>query len=164
MSEELSKKVSDSIVETVHIVRPTHLNGAGRLFGGTLMQWIDETAGLVSKRHCRRNITTVSVNNLHFIKGAYPGDDVVLIGKITYVGSSSMEVKVETYVEQMAGERFLINRAYLTMVALDENDKPVRVPRLILETDEERLNWEKAEKRAAIGKAQRQDPDNVWNY
>ena len=164
MAEEIIKKVSDSIVETVHIVRPTHLNGAGRLFGGALMQWIDETAGLVSKRHCHHNITTVSVNNLHFIKGAYPGDDVILIGKLTYVGSTSMEVKVETYVETMNGERTLINRAYLTMVALDNDDRPIRVPRLALETEEERLDWEKAEKRAAIAKEQRHDPHNVWNY
>ncbi len=46
-----SRKVSESIVETVHMVRPNHLNGAGRLFGGILMQWIDEVAALAAKRH-----------------------------------------------------------------------------------------------------------------
>ena len=62
------RKVSDSIVETVHIVRPNHLNGAGRLFGGILMQWIDEVAALVAKRHTHKNVVTVSVDNLKFLK------------------------------------------------------------------------------------------------
>ena len=59
---------------------------------------------------------------------------VVVIGKVTYVGNSSMEVRVDTYVEHLEdGMRHAINRAYFTMVALDENDKPKRVPRLILD-------------------------------
>lgn len=161
---EAPKKVADSMVETIHLVRPTYLNSAGRLFGGMLLQWIDETAGLVAKRHCHMNATTVSIDNLHFIKGAYPSDSIILIGKITYVGNSSMEIKVDTYVENMNGDRHLINRAYLTFVALDQNDKPTRVPRLILETAEEKREWEKAEKRKKIRRIQQQDPENVFNY
>lgn len=161
---ESARKVSDSMVETVHLVRPTYLNSAGRLFGGMLLQWIDETAGLVAKRHCHMNATTVSIDNLHFIKGAYPSDSIILNGKITYVGNSSMEIKVDTHVESMDGERTLINRAYLTFVALDKNDKPTRVPRLILETEEEKYEWEKAERRKQIRKVQRQDPENAFNY
>ena len=57
-----SRKVSDSIVETVHMVRPQHLNASDRLFGGALMQWIDEVAGMVAKRHTRRNVITASVD------------------------------------------------------------------------------------------------------
>ena len=136
MAEE--RRVSDSVVETVHIVRPNHLNNSGRLFGGILMQWIDEVGALTAKRHCRKNVTTVSVDKLHFIKGAYPKDDIVIKGKLTHVGNTSMEVKVDTYVEDENGERTLINRAYLTEVALGHDDRPVRVPRLILETEEER--------------------------
>ena len=74
MSEIIPKRVEDSMVETVHLVRPTHLNSAGRLFGGVLMQWIDEAAGIVAKRHCMSNITTASVDNLRFIRGAYQND------------------------------------------------------------------------------------------
>lgn len=161
---EIARKVSDSKVETIHLVRPTYLNSAGRLFGGMLLQWIDETAGLVAKRHCHLNATTVSIDNLHFIKGAYPSDNVILLGKITHVGNSSMEIKVETFVENIHGERNLINRAYLTFVALDDNDKPTRVPRLILETEEEKYEWERAAKRSKIRRVQRMDPDNVFNW
>ena len=145
MEEE--RRAEDSRVETVHMVRPNHLNPAGRLFGGILMQWLDEVAGLVAKRHTKSNIITASVDNLRFIKGAYQKDVVVIIGKVTYVGHTSMEVRVDTYVENMDGMRRPINRAYFTMVALDGEDKPKRVPRLILETEEEKAEWEAAKKR-----------------
>ena len=73
---------------------------------------------------------------------------IVIIGKVTYVGNTSMEVRVDTYVEnEKDGMRRPINRAYFTMVAIDKDDKPTRVPRLILHSEEERAEWEAAEKR-----------------
>ena len=146
----VEKTVEDSRVETVHLVRPTHLNGAGRLFGGILMQWIDEVAGIVAKRHCMGNVTTASVDNLTFLHGAYQNDLVVIRGKMTWVGSSSMEVCVDTYVENPQGERHRINNAHFMMVALDENDHPMKVPRLILQTDDEHLAWAHGEERRRI--------------
>ena len=76
------KRVEDSRVETVHIIRPNHLNAAGRLFGGMLMQWLDEVAGMVAKRHTRANVITASVDNLRFIHGAYKGEMVVIVGNL----------------------------------------------------------------------------------
>ena len=144
------KTVDESRVETVYLVRPAHLNGANRLFGGILMQWIDEAAGIVAKRHSMCNVTTASVDNLTFLQGAYQGDMVVIKGKMTWVGSTSMEVCVDTYVETPGGERNRINNAHFMMVALDENDKPVKVPPLILQTDDERLAWSHGEERRRI--------------
>ena len=145
-----AKTVDDSRVETVHLVRPTYLNGAGRLFGGILMQWIDEVAGIVAKRHCMGNVTTASVDNLTFLHGAYQNDLVVIKGKLTWVGTSSMEVCVDTYVETPGGQRDRINNAHFMMVALDENDQTVKVPRLILQTEDEKLAWEHGEERRRI--------------
>lgn len=145
-----AKTVDDSRVETVHIVRPTHLNGAGRLFGGILMQWIDEVAGIVAKRHCMGNVTTASVDNLTFLHGAYQNDLIVIKGKMTWVGTSSMEVCVDTYVETPDGQRRRINNAHFMMVAIDKDDKPFTVPRLILQTDDEQLAWEHGEERRRI--------------
>ena len=144
------RTVEDSLVETVHVVRPNHLNSASRLFGGVLMQWIDEVAGLVAKRHTRGNVVTASVDNLKFIKGAYQNDVIVIIGRVTYTGHTSMEVKVDTYVENLNGMRYPINRAYFTMVALYENDKPKQVPRLLIETEEQKMEWEQAKRRKEI--------------
>ena len=147
-----AKTVDDSRVETVHLVMPAHLNGANRLFGGILMQWIDEVAGIVAKRHSMCNVTTASVDNLTFLNGAYNGDMVVIKGKMTWVGSSSMEVCVDTYVESPKGERHRINNAHFMMVALDENDQPVRVPRLTLLTEDEELAWSHGVERQRIRK------------
>lgn len=144
---EAAKRVEESRVETVHIVRPNHLNGANRLFGGILMQWLDEVAAIVAKRHSMANVTTASVDNLRFMQGAYQNEMVVIIGKITYVGTTSMEVRVDTYVENKSGIRRPINRAYFVMVALDEHDKPMRVPKLLIETETEKAEWESAKKR-----------------
>ena len=152
-----AKTVDDSRVETIHLVRPTHLNGANRLFGGILMQWIDEVAGIVAKRHSMSNVTTASVDNLTFLSGAYNGDMVVIKGKMTWVGSSSMEVCVDTYVENRRGDRERINNAHFMMVALDENDRPVRVPRLTLQTEDEKLAWSNGEERQRIRKQRKAD-------
>ena len=145
-----AKTVDDSRAETVHIVRPEHLNGANRLFGGILMQWIDEVAGIVAKRHCMGNVTTASVDNLTFLHGAYQNDLIVIKGKLTWVGTSSMEVCVDTYVENLNGHRERINNAHFMMVALDENNNPVQVPKLLLQTDDERLAWQHGEERRRI--------------
>ena len=152
-----SRKVSESVVQTVHIVRPNHLNAAGRLFGGILMQWIDEVAGVVAKRHAHQNVITASVDNLRVLRGAYQRDLIVIIGKVTYVGTTSMEVKVDTYVEDLDGVKTPINHAFFTMVALDQNDKPTPVPKLELETQEEREEWEKARKRRDVRMMRREE-------
>lgn len=152
-----AKTVDDSRVETVHLVMSGHLNGAGRLFGGMLMQWIDEVAGIVAKRHSMCNVTTASVDNLTFLSGAYLGDMIVIKGKMTWVGSSSMEVCVDTYVENRQGDRERINNAHFMMVALDENDRPVKVPGLILQTEDEELAWSHGVERQRIRKQRKKD-------
>jgi len=152
-----AKTVDESRAETVHIVRPNHLNGANRLFGGILMQWIDEVAGIVAKRHSMCNVTTAAVDNLTFLQGAYQNEMIVIKGKLTWVGSSSMEVCVDTYVEKLSGTRIHINNAHFIMVALDRDDKPVQVPQLLLQTEEEKLAWSNGEQRRKIRNQRKKD-------
>ena len=151
------KHVSDTMIEQVYQVRPEHLNGSGRLFGGRLMEWIDEVAGLVAMRHAQSNVITASVDNLKFIRGVYQGDLLVLIGKMTNVGNTSMEVRVDTYVETLDGMRRPVNRAYLVQVAVDQKDKPVRVPGLIVETESEKAEWEAGIRRRAMRKQRKEE-------
>ena len=160
--ERRDKTVAESRVETIHLVMPSDMNDSGRLFGGALMCWIDEVAGLVGRRHAQMNVTTGSVDNLKFLRGAYLRDMVVVSGKVTNVGNASMEVKVESFIENSTGERELINRAYLTMVGLDENDRPCRLPRLILETEEDQMEWQRAQTRREI--RQRQSSEGFHFY
>ena len=144
-----SKRVKDSITEQVHILTQGNLNGYRRLFGGKLMSWIDVVAAVVARRHSEKNVTTAVVDMLEFKAPAYANDTICIVGKITYVGNTSMEVKVDVYVEELSHERRLINTAYMVMVAIDENEKPTKVPGLILETEEEKLEYENALKRNA---------------
>ena len=143
----MDKRVSDSKTEQVQWVSQSDLNGYKRLFGGKLMQWIDIVAGVTARRHSGKNVTTLMVDSLQFKEAAYANDLIVIIGKVTYVGRTSMEVCVRSYVEEQDGMRRLINTAYFVMVALDENEKPTEVPGLILESEEEKMEWEFAKKR-----------------
>lgn len=139
------RNVDFSKTEKVHIVHPRDLNGGGRLFGGVLLQMIDELAGIVAKRHCQTpGVTTAAIDNLNFKAGAYVNDILVLIGYVTYTGNTSLEVRIDTYVEDVKGIRRPINRAYFVMVAMDEENHPAAVPPLLVETESQRAEWEGA--------------------
>lgn len=147
----LERTVSYSKTEQVHLIQPSHLNGGNRLFGGALLNWIDEVAAIVAMRHAGvKTVTTAAIDQLEFKAGAYLNDLIVLVGYVVYTGKTSMEVRVDTYVENKEGVRKAINSAYFVMVALDENDKPVPVPQLIIETEEQKAEWESAKKRREI--------------
>jgi len=155
MGELEAKRVSESRAEQVQIIMSGDTNGYGRLFGGRLVEWIDVVAAVVARRHSGCEVTTVSIDNLHFKAPAYVNETVVLMGQATYTGRTSVEVKVDTYSESLSGERSMINRAYVTMVALDENEKPAPVPALILENDEQKALWAAGEKRRELIKQRR---------
>lgn len=152
MPEMKAKRIADSRTEHVQILMPEHINGYGRLFGGKLVEWIDVVAGVVARRHSNRNVTTVFIDNLHFKAPAYVNNTVVLIGRITYVGKTSMEVRIDTFVESLSMEKRLVNRAYLVMVALNDDEKPAQVPGIVLETEEDRREWEAGAARTCLRK------------
>lgn len=150
-----TKKISDSLTECMRLIKHEDINGGSRLFGGRLMQWMDEAAGICAMRHSGTIITTAAVDNLQFKKGAYIGDVVAITAKLTHVGNTSMEVRVDVYVEK-SGIRHVINRAYFTEVCVDEDGKPVPVPYSIVpETASEQAEWEGAIKRIAMRKERR---------
>ena len=152
------RRARDSYTEQVQIIMPQHVNGAQRLFGGQLMAWIDVVAGVAARRHSGRTVTTASVDELSFLNPANLDDMVVLAARVTYVGRTSMEVRVDTYVERPDGRRDPVNRAYLVLVALDESGKPTEVPDLAVETEEERAEWADGERRRLMRKERRARP------
>lgn len=151
----MKKTPSQTYTEQVNLVKDSELNGSRRLFGGILLSWIDITAAIVARRHAERNVTTVAIDDLHFIAPAHANDLVVLCGKMTYVGRTSMEITVESFVERLDGTRSLINRAHVVMVALGPDDRPCEVPGLEPETDEERAEMLAGERRKQL-RVQRQ--------
>ena len=144
-----NKNVEDSVTEWTKVVKYDDINAENRLFGGRLMSWIDEVAGTVAIRHSGNPIAT----------GAVLGDVLVMIGKITYVGKTSMEVRVDTYVEDVkTGMRHVLNRAYLTEVCIDDDGTPCIVPYGInVRTENEKAEWEGAVKRRELRKQRRME-------
>lgn len=155
MEIQNAKHVWESRTEQIQILMPEHINGYNRLFGGKLVEWIDIVAAVAARRHSNRNVTTVTIDNLQFKSPARVNSTLVLLGHVTHVGSTSMEVRVDTYVETLQGTKTLINRAYLVMVALDENDNPTTVPQLIPDTEEEKAEYEAGARRRELRKSRK---------
>lgn len=146
----LGKTTAQSHTQQVQIIMNEHINGFSRLFGGQLVEWIDIVAVAVARRHSNQNVTTVCIDHLDFKQPAHVNDTIVLDGRLTYVGRTSMEVRVDTYVEALEGQRTLINTAYLVLVALDEKERPSPVPPLLLVDEAERAQWEAGKKRCQM--------------
>ncbi len=136
----------------VQIVLPQHCNGYDkpRLFGGQLMSWIDIIAAVAARRYARCAVTTVSVDNLTFLEPAYLNDTIVQEARVTWTGRTSLEVRVDTFIEHIDRTREAANRAYLVFVAIDGDGRPVPVPPFTPETDGERLEYEGALARRKI--------------
>lgn len=146
------KTVSFSLTENTHVLKYEDINGNGRLFGGRLFGWIDECGGFAAMRHSEHNVATACVDNLVFKRGCQLNDMVVNIGRVTWVGHTSMEVRVDSYLEDKQGMRIPINRAYLIYVAVnDATQRPVPVPfGLEIRTENEMAEWEGALRRREV--------------
>ena len=141
---------------SVQIVLPQHCNGykKPRLFGGQMMAWIDIVGAVAARRYTHSAVTTVCVDNLNFLSAAYLNDTIVQEAAVTWTGRTSLEVRVDSYVERLDGSRERVNLAYAVFVALDEQDKPKPVPPFVPETDEEKREYEAATQRrqARVGR------------
>lgn len=144
----------------VQIVMASHVNGKNRLFGGQLMQWIDVVAAVEARRHAMSDVITAAVDPLEFIAPVYANDTVVIQAQVTWTGRTSIEVSVETFVEQIDGTRQLVNRAFLVFVAVDSDGKPVPVPPYVpdaTETDEREAAARRRELRLQLREAARKN-------
>lgn len=143
-------------------ILPYHaINGAGRLLGGYMLTWIDEIAAASAKRYCRSAVTTAMLDSVEFIAPpAKLGELFTATGVVTRAGKTSVEVKVECLVESDDGTKRTVGRAYVVVVALDENGKPAAVPPLLCETEEEKKELERANERDAWRKTRREKEKN----
>ena len=131
---------------SVQIVMPQHCNGYAkpRLFGGQIMAWIDVVGAVAARRYAGCAVTTVCIDHLTFLNPAYLNDTIVQEAWVTWTGRTSMEVRVDSFVERLDGSREAINRAYLVFVALDAEERPVPVPVYVPESEEEKEEYAQA--------------------
>jgi acyl-CoA hydrolase len=156
------KYCKESFVVKTSIVLPPYTNSHGTLFGGKLMEYIDDVAAISAMRHARNHIVTASTDSVDFLHPIYEGNSVCLEAFVTYAGRTSMEVFVRVISEDLiTGKRNLCALSFLTMVAVDENGRPTEVPKIIPETEEERELFNSAKERAAIRKNRRKETENL---
>ena len=141
-----------NITSTVQIVLPQHCNGykRPRLFGGQMMSWIDIVGAVAARRYTQSAVTTICVDNLTFLSAAYLNDTIVQEAVVTWTGRTSLEVRVDSFVEHLDGSRKKINRAYMVFVAIDENDNPIPVPPFVPQSDDEKKEYAAALERRNI--------------
>jgi uncharacterized protein (TIGR00369 family) len=132
------KKVSESRVIMAQLMIPENANPAGNVHGGDIMKLIDTAGGVAAVRHARAFTVTASIDRMDFHSPVFIGDFLTLKASVNFVGKTSMEVGVRVEAENLVtGETRHTGSAYLTFVALDKNKRPIQLPPLILETEED---------------------------
>jgi uncharacterized protein (TIGR00369 family) len=154
--ERQQKRIADSRFTLSALMGPQDANSHGNVHGGIIMKMVDEAGALVAMRHANKPVVTVAVDSMTFMQPIYVGNLVLCHAELTYVGRTSMEVRVEVIAEDpLSGNSSHTNRAYLVYVALDPNGRPVLVPELHYETPEEVSRARAAQERQAYRKSQR---------
>jgi len=148
MNRREERLCSESKVEMTEMVLPNDANRLGNLLGGRLMHMIDIAAAIAASRHTNRVCVTASVDELHFHHPIRIGEVVTLKASVNRAFHTSVEVGVRVTKEDLlTGERKHTNSAYLTFVAIDDDGRPVPVPRVKPATREEKRRFRDAARR-----------------
>jgi len=160
-----SKSVRESQHETSELMMPEHANNMGHVFGGVILSMMDKTAAIAAFRHSRASVVTASIDRVDFREPIHLGDLVVMKASVNYVGRSSMEVGVRVEAEELlTGRRRHTNSCYLTFVAVDRNGRPIDVPELTPETEEEMRRHTAAKERRRRRLEERQAEERVKEH
>lgn len=145
---ELNKNISFSRAQSEHIMQPNMLNPQGTIHGGELMKIMDNTAGIVGRKHCKGRLVTRRFDDIEFHKPVNTGDIVTVIGQLIYVGRSSMEIVIHIYVHDIIDfdNPKLAVSAFTTMVHLVDW-VPNKVPELVVSTKEEEMLYKLGKKK-----------------
>ena len=145
-----AKRASESATEMVQVVLPNDANPLGFILGGTVMHLIDIAGAIACHRHTRTLLVTAAVDGLQFLHPIKVGDLIILKARVTAAWSTSLEVEVEVFSEEiLTGLRRMTSRAYLTFVSVDTEGRRLPIPGLVLETGEERQKAGEADRRRA---------------
>lgn len=148
MSELPLAPVRPSHATVVRLMVPTDANFMGNVFGGEILSEVDRAAYIAATRHAKTNCVTASIDRVDFILPVHVGEVVEFEAQLTYVGRSAMEVWVRANSEALTGGGpHLVGEAFVTMVALDAAGRPTPVPRLQLDTEDERRRFDQGKRR-----------------
>ena len=145
------------------IVLPNDTNTLNNLMGGRLLHLMDIGAAMAAQKHSNRIVVTASVDNVSFKAPIRLGDVVTIHAKITRSFNSSMEIRIDVWSENIpSGRKEKSNEAYYTFVAVDQTGRPIPVPTVSIETEEEQKLYDGALRRRQLrlvlaGKMKAQD-------
>ena len=150
------KNISESRATKSAIIGPPDANNLGTMFGGKVLAYIDEIAGLAAMRHARTSVVTASIDSVDFLFPIKIGQAICLEAFVTWTHNTSMEVFVTVTGEDLlTGDRIICATAFLTLIALDQEGRQVQVPAVIPESEYENKLHQTAEERAKQRKTRR---------
>ncbi len=121
------------------------------MHGGEIVRLIDACAGAAASRHARARVVTARIDELSFLAPVYVGNLVTASASVNNVGRKSMEVGVRVEAEDtLTGDVVHVSSAYLVFVAIDGQGRPIGVPPVLAESDEERRRMTAAKQRRAL--------------
>lgn len=145
---ETTHTQDDYSVLMTELVLPQHTNALGAIFGGVVMSWIDIAGAIAAMRFAKRPVVTVSIDSLHFIVPIKTGNAVLTRARVTWAGTTSIEVEVLVQAENcITGVRKEATHAFLTYVAIDDNGDPTPVPKFSPKSPEEEQRYQQAKER-----------------
>lgn len=140
-----TKTPSDSETLMTEVVYPNDANPMGMLQGGRLIQWMDTASAICAQTHAEKIAVTVSLDKVLFKNPAKIGDIITIKAKITRAFDTSMEIFVRAWARKVISmETYMINEAYFTFVALDDNAKPTLIPQIRPVSAEEKEHYNEA--------------------
>lgn len=141
----------ESFVSMTELVLPNDTNTLNNLMGGRLMHWMDIVSAIAAQKHSNRTVVTASVDNISFKHPIQLGNVVTLRARVTRAFNSSMEVRIDVDAEDIpSGKKIESNSAYFTFVAVDQSGRPIDVPEIEPETDEDREYYNGALRRRQL--------------
>ena len=135
------------------LMTPDMANFSGKVHGGAILKKLDEVAFACASRYSGHYVVTLSVDQVLFKQPIHVGELVTFLASVNHVGRSSMEIGIKVVAEDIRNKLIRhTNSCYLTMVAVDADDNPARVPPLALTTSLQKLRFEKAALRKKLRK------------
>ncbi len=146
MSHPHFKSVKDS-----ELMVPTYANFGGKIHGGVILSLLDKVAYVCASKHARAYCVTASIDTVDFLQSVEVGELVSLKASVNYVGKTSMVIGIRVESENVINDVLKhTNTSYVTMVAKDEDNKPLIVPGLILESETDIRRFREAIRRRNI--------------
>lgn len=146
-----AKPASESLTIMNELVLPNDTNTLNNLMGGRLLHLMDIAAAISGQRHSNRIVVTASVDNVSFSHPIKLGDLVSIQAQVTRSFNTSIEIHLIVWAENIpSGTKVKSNEAFYTFVAVDQSGRPIPVPPVLAETEEEKRLYDGALRRRQL--------------